>query len=169
MFPSCMQTDLDVSEHPDWTAPSAAGLLVLGAGLGDEESLEEEELQVPGGDDEEAESHRPPADVLRVGLQQEVVSALPHAAEVVVAEHVEDVVLHFVTRILQQHNTNLNTLLLLPKILQASLLLSLSLQILLLLLPLLLYYQYIYMLLLLLHSLLQLLLQGYCTVYSHSK
>lgn len=49
------------------TAPSAARLLVLSAGLGDEESLEEEELQVPGGDDEEAEGRRPPADVLRVG------------------------------------------------------------------------------------------------------
>lgn len=80
---------------------SAARLLSLSARLADEESFEEEELQVPGGDDEEAEGRRPPADVLRVGLQQEVVGALPHAAEAVVAEHVEGVFLHFVSRSLQ--------------------------------------------------------------------
>jgi len=81
---------------------SAARLLLLGAALGDEESLEKEELQVARGDDEEAEEERPPGDVLRVGQQQEEVCTLPHAAEVVVAEHVEDVVLQFVSRTLQQ-------------------------------------------------------------------
>lgn len=84
-------------------SPSAAGLLLLAARLGDEESFEEEELQVAGGDDEEAERRRPPGDVLRVGQQQEVVGALAHAADAVVAEHVEDVHLHSVTHILQKY------------------------------------------------------------------
>lgn len=88
--------------------PSTARLLLLAGGrLADKESFEEEELQVPGGDDEEAEGCRPPGDVLRVGQQQVVVGALPHAAEAVVAEHVEDVVLHFVSRILQHQNTQI--------------------------------------------------------------
>ena len=48
-------------------------------------------------------------DVLWVGQQQEVVSAPPHATKAVVAEHVEDVVLHFVSRFLQQQqHTGLN-------------------------------------------------------------
>lgn len=89
---------------PDVQPLSAARLLVLSARLADEESFEEEELQVPGGDDEEAEGRRPPGDVLRVGQKQEVVGALTHAAEVVEAEHVEDGFLHFESRILQQHN-----------------------------------------------------------------
>lgn len=81
---------------------SAARLLCLCLCLVDEESLEEEELQVPGCNDEEAEGRRPPGDVLRVGQQQEVVCAPAHTAEVVVPEHVEDVVFHLVSRILQQ-------------------------------------------------------------------
>lgn len=85
-------------------APSAARLHLLAARLGDEESLEEEELQVAGRNDEEAERRRPPGDVLRVGQQEEVVGALPHAAEAVVAEHVEDVPLHSVAHILQKWN-----------------------------------------------------------------
>lgn len=85
-------------------APSAAGPLVLAARLGDEEPFEEEQLQVARGDDEEAEGRRPPADVLRVGQQQEVVSALPHAAEAVVAEHVEDVNFHSVGGALQKRS-----------------------------------------------------------------
>lgn len=43
---------------------SAPGLLILSVDLADEEAFEEEELQVPGGDDEEAEGHGPPGDVL---------------------------------------------------------------------------------------------------------
>ena len=86
---------------------SAARFLVLSAGLGDEESFEEEELQVPGGDDEEAEGHRPPGDVLRVGLQQEEVGALHHAVEGVVADRVENVELHLVSRILQHQNRHI--------------------------------------------------------------
>lgn len=87
----CLNTDL---------SPSAARLLRLRARLGDEESFEEEELQVAGGDDEEAEDRRPPGDVLGVGQQQEVVGTLPHAAESVVTKHVEDGARHSVTRIL---------------------------------------------------------------------
>lgn len=100
---------------------SAARLLILSAGPADEESFEEEELQVPGGDDEEAEGCRPPGDVLRVGEQQEVVGAPTHAADAVVAENVENVILHFESCILQQENKQiqiqvLQTLLLLLQI-----------------------------------------------------
>lgn len=80
---------------------SAAEPLLLTIQLCDEESFEEEELQVAWSDNEEAESHRPPADVLRVGHQQEVVSTPPHAAKAVVTEHVEDVYFHSVTGALQ--------------------------------------------------------------------
>lgn len=84
---------------------SAAEPLLLAARLCDEESFEEEELQAAGSDNEEAEGYRPPADVLRVGHQQEVVGTPPHAAKAVVTEHVEDVNLHSVTGALQDKCT----------------------------------------------------------------
>lgn len=80
---------------------SAARPLLLAARRADEESLEEEQLHVAAGDDEEAERRRPPGDVPRVGQQQEVVGAPAHAADAVVAEDVEDVVLHTVSRFLR--------------------------------------------------------------------
>lgn len=83
------------------TSRSAARLLLLAARRADEESLEEEQLQVAAGDDEEAERRRPPGDVPRVGQQQEVVGAPAHAADAVVAEYVEDVVLHTVSGFLR--------------------------------------------------------------------
>lgn len=83
------------------TGRSAARLLPLAARAADEESLEEEQLHVAAGDDEEAERRRPPGDVPRVGQQQEVVGAPAHAADAVVAEYVEDVVLHTVSRFLR--------------------------------------------------------------------
>lgn len=88
--------------------PSAARLLTLGAGPADEEPFEEEELQVPGGDDEEAEGRRPPADVLRVGQKQEVVSAFAHAAEAVIAEDVKDGSVQSDAGFLQQNQSKLS-------------------------------------------------------------
>lgn len=87
---------------------SAAWLLFLSGRLCDKEPFEEEELQVAWGDDEEAEGSGPPGDVLGVGQQQEVVNALTHTAKAVVAEHVEDPVLQYVSRILAQKNKNKN-------------------------------------------------------------
>lgn len=84
---------------------SAAEPLLLTTQLCDEESLEEEELQVAWSDNEEAEGQWPPADVLRVGHQQEVVGTPPHAAKAIVTEHVEDVNFHSVTGALQDKCT----------------------------------------------------------------
>jgi len=62
--------------------------------------FEEEQLQDPRGHDGDALSSRPARHVAAVGAQQEVVAALPHASEVVEAEHLEDVLLHAVRRFL---------------------------------------------------------------------
>lgn len=78
-----------------WTL-STTGLLILRARPAHKQASEEEELQVARGDDEQTEGCGPPGDVLGVGPQQEVVCTLPHAAEAVVTEHVEDTVLHYV-------------------------------------------------------------------------
>lgn len=85
---------------------SAAGLLLFVGALGDEESLEEEELEVSRGHDEQTEDCGHPGDVLRVGQQQVVVSALPHPTVGVVSEHVENVGLHFVGGLLQTQTRN---------------------------------------------------------------
>lgn len=84
---------------------SAAEPLLLTTLLCYEESFEEEELQVAWSNNEKAEGHRPPADVLRVGHQQEVVSTPPHAAKAVITEHVEDVNFHSLTGALQDKCT----------------------------------------------------------------
>lgn len=79
---------------------STSRLLLLPARPADEEPLEEEQLQVAAGDDEQAERHRPPRDVLRVGREHVVVGAPAHAADAVVAEHVEETLLHPASRFL---------------------------------------------------------------------
>lgn len=59
-------------------------------------------MQVATGDDEQAERYRPPGDVLRVGHEHEVVGAPAHAADAVVAEHVEETLLHSASRFLEE-------------------------------------------------------------------
>ena len=81
--------------------PGSAASLHLLRVCGDEEALEEEELQVSRGEDEEAEAQGHPGHVLRVGEEKEIVHALLHAALGVVTKHVEDTRLHFVRGILR--------------------------------------------------------------------
>lgn len=60
-----------------------------------EEALQEVELQHPREDNGAALSHRPPVDIVVVGLQEEGVRCFPHPGKVVEPPHVEDVGLQF--------------------------------------------------------------------------
>lgn len=86
---------LESAQDVSWFVRCLSASRLFSLSVAHKETFEEVELQVPRGDDQQAEGHRPPCDVAGVGLQQEVVCAPPHAAEAVVAEHVEDVAIHF--------------------------------------------------------------------------
>ena len=51
-------------------------------------------MQVARHDNDHTLDRRPPGDVFRVGEEEVVVGAFPHAAKVVMSKHVEDVALH---------------------------------------------------------------------------
>lgn len=55
-----------------------------------EEPLEEAELQVSSGDDDETLDSRPAVHISGVGLKQVEISSSSHSLEVVVTPHVED-------------------------------------------------------------------------------
>lgn len=66
-----------------------------------EETLQEVKLQDPREDNDAALSHRPPVDIVVVGLEEEGVSPFPHAGKVVEPPHVEDMDLQFLNAVLQ--------------------------------------------------------------------
>lgn len=73
-----------------------------------EESFEDEELQISRQDDDEALSRRPPVDVVEVRHEEIVVLPFPHAGEVIMPPHVEDLILQLLYLLLQQtHRFNI--------------------------------------------------------------
>ena len=66
-----------------------------------EESFDGEELQISRNDDDEALCRRPPGDVVEDGLQEVVVFPFPHAGEVVMTPHVEDLILELLHTLLK--------------------------------------------------------------------
>lgn len=66
-----------------------------------EETLQEVKLQDPRENNDAALSHGPPADVVVVGLEEEVIGPFPHPGKVVEPPHVEDVDLQFLNAVLQ--------------------------------------------------------------------
>lgn len=97
-----LEAESSLSSHCDGTewqpghlalqgGPCPVLALLAARGLRVEKALEEAELQHPGEDDDAALGHRPPVDVVVVGLQEEGVGPFPHPGEVVEAPHVEGV------------------------------------------------------------------------------
>lgn len=67
-----------------------------------EESFEDEELQVSRQEDDQALARRPPGDVVEVGQEEVLILPFPHAGEVVMTPHVEDLILELLYALLKQ-------------------------------------------------------------------
>lgn len=65
-----------------------------------EESFEDEELQVSRQEDDQALARRPPGDVVEVGQEEVLILPFPHAGEVVMTPHVEDLILELLYALL---------------------------------------------------------------------
>lgn len=70
------------------------------AGVCVEESFEDEELQVSRQEDDQALARRPPGDVVEVGQEEVLILPFPHAGEVVMTPHVEDLILELLYALL---------------------------------------------------------------------
>lgn len=67
-----------------------------------EESFEDVELQVSRQEDDQALARRPPGDVVEVGQEEVLILPFPHAGEVVMTPHVEDLILELLYALLKQ-------------------------------------------------------------------